>query len=44
MVQVITHDEQFAQLIGTRDWCDHLWRITKDQDQHTLVTQEEILD
>lgn len=42
--QVITHDEQFAHLIGTREFCSHLWRITKDNDQHTLVSQEEILE
>jgi hypothetical protein len=42
--QVITHDEQFAHLIGTREFCDSLWRITKDSDQHTLVSQEEIME
>lgn len=39
---VITHDEQFAQMIGTRAYAEKLWRVTKDQDQHTLLLQEDI--
>ncbi|CAD7702268.1 unnamed protein product [Ostreobium quekettii] len=39
---VITHDEQFAQMIGTRAYAEKLWRVTKDQDQHSLLLQEDI--
>ena len=39
---VITHDEQFAHAIGTRDQADFLWRVTKDEAQHTRVEQEQI--
>ncbi|KAG1658955.1 hypothetical protein FOA52_010052 [Chlamydomonas sp. UWO 241] len=37
---VITHDEEFAHLIGTRENTDRLWRITKDEAQHTKVVSE----
>uniref|UniRef100_A0A1D2A4U2 DNA repair protein RAD50 n=1 Tax=Auxenochlorella protothecoides TaxID=3075 RepID=A0A1D2A4U2_AUXPR len=40
---VITHDETFARLIGIREHAEYMWRITKDENQHTLVTQEEIM-
>ena len=41
---VITHDENFAHRIGAGEHADHLWRVTKDTNQHTLVLQEEIND
>ncbi|KAG2442375.1 hypothetical protein HXX76_002461 [Chlamydomonas incerta] len=42
---VITHDEHFAQAIGTREHVDTLWRVTKDPaTQHTLVTPESLRD
>ncbi|GLI69195.1 hypothetical protein VaNZ11_013765 [Volvox africanus] len=42
---VITHDEHFAQLIGTREHVDTIWRVTKDPaTQHTLVTPEALQD
>ncbi|KAL4855078.1 DNA repair protein RAD50 [Chlorella vulgaris] len=41
---VITHDEQFARLIGTREHAEFMWRITKDEQQHSLITQEDILE
>lgn len=41
---VITHDETFARLLGTREYADHMWRITKDEDQHSTVTKEDIFD
>lgn len=40
---VITHDETFAHLIGTRNYTEHLWRITKDDSQHTKI-EAEIID
>ncbi len=41
---VITHDERFARLIGTREYTDSLWRVTKDANQHTQVIPEEVSD
>lgn len=39
---VITHDENFANKIGTRDNTDYMWRITKDEKQHTKVEAEAV--
>eukprot|EP00879_Flechtneria_rotunda_P018584 GHRR01019500.1.p1 GENE.GHRR01019500.1~~GHRR01019500.1.p1 ORF type:complete len:279 (+),score=89.57 GHRR01019500.1:83-919(+) len=41
---VITHDEHFAHMIGTRQHAEYLWRITKDDQQHSHIAQEEILE
>ena len=41
---VITHDEHFARQIGTRQHAEYLWRITKDEQQHSLIAQEEIVE
>jgi DNA repair protein RAD50 len=41
---VITHDEHFAHLIGTRQHAEWLWRITKDDNQRSHIAQEEILE
>lgn len=30
---------QFARLIGTRDHAEFMWRITKDEAQHSTITQ-----
>lgn len=35
---------QFARLIGTREHAEHLWRITKEDGQHSTVLQEDIID
>ena len=37
---VITHDEKFAHLIGTRENTEVMWRITKDELQHTKIEAE----
>lgn len=34
---------RFAHLIGTREHTEYLWRITKDQDQHSHVAQEPLM-
>lgn len=39
---VITHDENFAHLIGTREQAEFLWRITKNENGHTKISQEMI--
>ncbi|KAI7835827.1 hypothetical protein COHA_010280 [Chlorella ohadii] len=41
---VITHDEQFARLIGTREHAEYMWRITKDEAQRSTITQEDIME
>lgn len=39
---VITHDEQFAQMIGTREHAVYRWRISKDANQNSQIIQESI--
>jgi len=39
---VITHDERFAGLIGTREHVDHIWRVTKDEGQHSHLETEPV--
>ena len=41
---VITHDEAFARRIGTREHAEYMWRITKDDSQHSTLTKEDILE
>eukprot|EP00798_Chlamydomonas_sp_ICE-L_P012321 gene12321-15489_t len=41
---IITHDEAFAHAIGTREQAEFMWRITKDDNQHTHIAQEDIDD
>jgi len=41
---VITHDELFAQSIGTREHAELMWRITKDDTQHTHLAQQAIME
>ncbi len=31
-------------MIGTREHVEFMWRITKDQDQHSHIAQEQLLD
>jgi DNA repair protein RAD50 len=39
-VVVITHDEAFAHMLGTREYAETLWRVTKDERGHTNVSAE----
>lgn len=39
---VITHDEEFARRLGSREYIEHLWRITKDENQHSRINREPI--
>ncbi|KAK1282080.1 DNA repair protein RAD50 [Acorus calamus] len=41
---VITHDERFAQLIGQRQHAEKYYRITKDEQQHSIIEAQEIYD
>ena len=35
---------RFAHMIGTREHTEFMWRITKDQDQHSHIAQEPLLE
>lgn len=39
---VITHDENFATQLGTHDYCEFMTRVTKDENNHTKLTEEPI--
>jgi DNA repair protein RAD50 len=39
---VITHDERFAQLLGTRDLADFMWRVRKDERQMSMLVREDV--
>ena len=45
MCELMTCDRcRFAHMIGTREHADHLWRITKDDNQHSHIAQEDLLE
>lgn len=37
---VITHDEEFVDLLGQRDHCDYYYRVYKDDEQCSRITQQ----
>lgn len=39
---VITHDEEFARRLGSREYIEYLWRVTKDENQHSRIHREPI--
>jgi DNA repair protein RAD50 len=39
---VITHDENFATQIGTREFCEFMTRVTKDENNHSKLTEEPV--
>ena len=41
---VITHDEKFAQMIGRRTFCEHYWYVHKDENQHSKILRQEVLE
>eukprot|EP01018_Ginkgo_biloba_P035575 Gb_12673 [translate_table: standard] len=41
---VITHDERFAQLIGQHQHAEQYYRISKDEQQHSIIEAQEIFD
>lgn len=41
---VITHDEAFARLLGTREHAECMWRVVKDENQHSTVIKEDIAE
>lgn len=40
---VITHDERFATMLGTREYAENMTRVTKDADQHSQLQQEPVM-
>ncbi|KAK9845385.1 hypothetical protein WJX81_005219 [Elliptochloris bilobata] len=41
---IITHDERFAHTIGKREYTEELYRISKDEHQHSHITRERMID
>ncbi|KAJ3021198.1 DNA repair protein rad50 [Thoreauomyces humboldtii] len=41
---VITHDEEFMQLLGKSEYADYYWRVSKDEDGHSVITRHAILE
>lgn len=41
---VITHDMEFAHVLGQRELTDYYWRITKDDNQNSHIEKEDIYD
>ncbi|ORY00836.1 hypothetical protein K493DRAFT_323587 [Basidiobolus meristosporus CBS 931.73] len=39
---VITHDEDFMQLLGKSEFADYYWRVFKDIDQHSVIERQSI--
>ena len=36
---VITHDEQFLQLLGRSQYADYYWRVLKNEKGHSCIEQ-----
>ncbi|XP_062223293.1 DNA repair protein RAD50 [Phragmites australis] len=41
---VITHDERFAHLIGQRQLAEKYYRVSKNENQHSIIEAQEIFD
>ena len=41
---VITHDEEFVQMLGKSDYADHFYEVTKDDSGYSTLTRKEILE
>jgi len=39
---VITHDEDFVQLLGRSEHADHYWRVTKNDQGHSTIERHQI--
>ncbi|KAI9146471.1 hypothetical protein BKA69DRAFT_1120909 [Paraphysoderma sedebokerense] len=39
---VITHDEEFMQLLGKSEFADYYWRVYKDRGQHSVIERQSI--
>eukprot|EP00026_Physarum_polycephalum_P000773 Phypoly_transcript_00774.p1 GENE.Phypoly_transcript_00774~~Phypoly_transcript_00774.p1 ORF type:complete len:1313 (+),score=243.76 Phypoly_transcript_00774:90-4028(+) len=41
---VITHDEEFVQLLGRSEHADYYWRVSKDPNGHSSIERQDIRD
>ncbi|KAL7749709.1 DNA repair protein rad50 [Sorochytrium milnesiophthora] len=41
---VITHDEEFMQLLGRSEFADYYWRVFKDDNQHSVIERQAIAE
>ena len=39
---IITHDEEFVQLLGHHECADYYWRVYKDEQQHSMIERRSI--
>jgi len=39
---VITHDEDFVQLLGRSEHADYYWRVVKNTTQHSTIERQDI--
>jgi len=39
---VITHDEEFVQMLGKSEYADYYWRVSKDLNQRSVIVRENI--
>jgi len=37
---IITHDEEFVDMLGQRDHCDYYYRVYKDEEQNSRIKQQ----
>ena len=41
---VITHDENFAQQLGRKQFCEHYWLVRKNENQCSEVLKQDVLE
>ncbi|KAI8914853.1 AAA domain-containing protein [Powellomyces hirtus] len=41
---IITHDEEFMHLLGKSEYADYYWRVSKDEDGHSVITRQAIVE
>lgn len=41
---IITHDEEFVQLLGRSEHADYFWRVSKDVNGHSTLERQDIQD
>jgi len=41
---IITHDEEFVQLLGRSEHADYYWRVSKDHNGHSTIERQDIRD
>lgn len=40
---VITHDEEFVQLLGRSEFADYYWRVSRDDNQCSIIERQSIV-